>query len=491
MDRDRARYRLPAWPAVMTARLLWSYLTLAVFVLVILEIPLGVAFARNEQAILTVAVERDATVLAGVAEDALERGVQTDLDGVVEQYQERTGARGVIVDAEGISVADSDPPEPGRRDFSTRTEFATSLGGGVATGTRSSETLGHPLLYVAVPVASGGTVHGAIRLTYPTSEIDQRIARNWLLLAATAIVVLIAATLASVLIARSVSRPLRQLQRTAVALADGHLSARAEHGVGPPEVRAVAATFNAMAERIERLLASQRAFVADASHQLRTPLTALRLRLENLEPGVTGEAAQELDAAIAETDRLGRLVEGLLILARTDGVRTPPTRVDAAAALRDRYQTWHPVAEEREVKLQLDTRQTLMVLALPGVIEQILDNLISNALDVAPSRSLIMLATQVSGDSVDLHVIDQGPGMPEVQRQQAFDRFWRSQTADLGGFGLGLAIVERLVTASGGTVELREAPGGGLDAVVQLQPAPPGARAHEPATAPSSTVTAG
>jgi signal transduction histidine kinase len=455
----------------VTARLLASYLTLAVFVLLILEIPLGIAFARNQQALLTTGIERDATVLAGVAEDALERGVRTDLDAVVRRYDERTGGRVVIVDDRGISVADSDPPAPGRRDFSTRTEFATALSGRVATGARYSETLDQRLLYVAVPVASGGVVHGAVRITYPTTAVDRRVTRNWLLLAAVAAVVLAAATLASVLIARSVGRPLRRLQHTASALADGQLSARADVGAGPPEVRDVASTFNTMAARLEQLVASQRAFVADASHQLRTPLTALRLRLENLEPAVTDDAGSDLAAAIDETNRLGRLVEGLLTLARTEGAQAPTIAVDAAGAVRDRHDAWRPVTDDRALTLRLDLADVPLVAAAPGVIEQALDNLIANAIDVAPAGSAITLTAREVAGMVELHVTDQGPGMSETQRRRAFDRFWRAGATGHDGFGLGLPIVQRLITASGGTVDLRDAPGGGLDAVVRLHPA--------------------
>jgi signal transduction histidine kinase len=452
----------------VTARLLWSYVTLAVFVLLILEIPLGIAFARNQQAVLTSAVERDATVLAGVAEDALERDVPTDLDTVVRRYDQRTGGRVVIVDDQGVSVADSDPPAPGRRDFSTRTEFATALSGRVATGTRYSETLGQRLLFIAVPVASGGTVHGAVRITYPTTEVDRRVLRNWWLLAAVAAVVLAAATLASFLIARSVGRPLRRLQRTASALADGRLSARADVDAGPPEVRAVAATFNTMAARLEQLVKSQQAFVADASHQLRTPLTALRLRLENLEPAVDGEAAADLVAAIDETDRLGRLVEGLLTLARTEGAHADTVDVDAAEVVRSRHDTWRSVTDDRDITLRLDVTTLPPVAAAPGVVDQALDNLIANAVDVAPVGSVITLAGRHVGDVVELHVIDQGPGMTELERRRAFDRFWRAGAGDHGGFGLGLPIVQRLIAGSGGAVELRAGPDGGLDAVIQL-----------------------
>jgi signal transduction histidine kinase len=340
---------------------------------------------------------------------------------------------------------------PGRRDFSTRTEFAAALSGRVATGTRYSQTLDQRLLYVAVPVASGGIVHGAVRITYPTTVVDRRVVRNWVLLAAVAAVVLAAATLASVLIARSVGRPLRRLQRTASALADGQLSARADVDAGPPEVRAVASTFNTMATRLEQLLASQQAFVADASHQLRTPLTALRLRLENLEPTVTS---------------------------------------DAADAMRTRYDVWRPVADDRDLTLRLDLAAVPPVAAAPGVIDQALDNLIANAIAVAPAGSAITLAAHRAGGMVELHVIDQGPGMTETQRRRAFDRFWRAGTTDHDGFGLGLPIVQRLVTASGGTIDLRDAPGGGLDAVIRLPPARPDVRPHdEPAAATPSRKT--
>lgn len=470
----------------MNRRLLVSYLTLAVFVLLILEVPLGIAFARNQQAILTTGIERDATVLAGVAEDALERGVPTDLDAVVRRYERRTGGRVVIVDDQGVSVADSDPPAPGRRDFSTRTEFVTALSGRVATGTRYSETLDQRLLYVAVPVASGGVVHGAVRITYPTTEVDQRVTRNWLLLAAVAAVVLAAATLVSVLIARSVGRPLRHLRRAASALAEGDLSARADVTAGPPEVRAVAATFNTMAARLEQLVASQRAFVADASHQLRTPLTALRLRLDNLEADVSDDAAADLAAAIDETDRLGRLVDGLLQLLRAEGAQIEAVVIDAGEVLRTRYDAWRSVADDRDVTLRLEAGTVPPVSAAHGAIDQALDNLIANAIDAAPAGSAITLSAQHVDGAVELHVTDQGPGMTEAQRRRAFDRFWRAGDTTHGGFGLGLAIVQRLVTASGGTIRLGQGPDGGLDAVISLRSAAPHSQRRRPPTTGTS-----
>jgi signal transduction histidine kinase len=453
----------------MTRRLLLTYLTLTAFVLVVLEIPLGLSFARSQRAQLAAAVERDATVLASFAEDQLEAGTATGLAALARAYHERTGGRVVIVDRTGLSLADSDPPAPGTRDFSSRPEIAAALRGDVATGDRFSTTLDSGLLYVAVPVASGGQVHGALRVSYPTAAVDSRVRRNWLLLGLVGVVVLAAAALVGLTLARSVTRPLVGLERAAEKLERGRLTARAPTDSGPPELRRLAHRFNAMASRLEELLGSQQAFVADASHQLRTPLTALRLRLENLEGALDRpEDAEELEAALDELARLAMLVEGLLALARAEGTESSLQPVDVAGALRDRLAAWTPLAAEQHVRLDLETNDPVRAMAVPGALEQIVDNYLGNALRAAPAGSTIRLATARDGDWVGVHVIDAGPGMSADQARRAFDRFWRASPGD--GFGLGLSIVQRLATACGGEAELRPAGSGGVDAVLLLRP---------------------
>jgi signal transduction histidine kinase len=437
----------------MTRRLLLSYLSITAFVLLIIEVPLGVIFARAERDRLAAAVERDATVLATVVEDTLEAGATSGLDPVAAGYQDRTGGRVVIVDRSGITVADSDPPAPGRRDLSTRPEIATALRGEHATGSRSSATLGGAFLYVAVPVASQGRVYGAVRITYPTSTVDARVRRVGLALA------------------RSTTRPLRALGQATTAAAHGDLDARAPADRGPPEVRRLADAFNDMAARLGRLLNSQRAFVADASHQLRTPLTALRLRLENLEATMPPAATDDLRAAAAETGRLARLVDGLLTLARAEAAPGRREVVDLAAVVADRQVAWAPLAAEQDVALTVKPGPAAPVWAVPGAVEQVLDNLLANALRVAPVGSRVELAIRQVGGWVELHVIDQGPGMSAEQRERAFDRFWRGSVTDSEGTGLGLAIVRQLLEASGGAAELHPNPDSGLDAVARLRPA--------------------
>jgi signal transduction histidine kinase len=263
----------------VSRRLLLSYLTLAIVVLALLEIPLGVSYARNERRNLSANVERDAVSIASLSEDTLERRAPAPpaLTTLARRYQVDTGGRVVVVDTQGRAIVDSSTRGLGA-DFATRPEIASALAGMVATGVRHSNTLGTDLLYVAVPAASGGIVHGAVRITYPTSEVDARVRRYWLILAVIAAVVLAVSVALAVGFSRWIVRPLARVDAAAEEVAGGNLAVRVPR-TGPPELRRLAASFNDMVVKLEALLRSQEQFVADASHQLRTPLTALRRRV--------------------------------------------------------------------------------------------------------------------------------------------------------------------------------------------------------------------
>jgi signal transduction histidine kinase len=278
------------------------------------------------------------------------------------------------------------------------------------------------------------------------------------LLGAVAAVVLAAAAAVGVVTARFVTRPLRALERSAAVFGRGDLDERAPEDDGPAEVRSLAHVFNETATKLATLVRSQEEFVADASHELRTPLTALRLRLE------TGD----LDGALREVTRLSDLVESLLALARADVA--PAESVDVASAVRERAETWRPLADDRGVVLRTDVDGALRARASRARLTQAVDNLVANALDAAPGGSTITLRTDERGGAVEVHVIDEGPGLSPEERRRAFDRFWRARPGG-GGSGLGLAIVRKLVEVDAGDVELLDASGGGVDAVIRLRPA--------------------
>jgi signal transduction histidine kinase len=455
----------------VTRRLLLGYLGVTLFVLLSLEVPLGVQNQRTERRDLQAKVAHDATVLAADAEDAVQAPTAKQLNAlasVAYAYQSHTGGRVVIVNAKGYALIDTSARVSGVEDFASRPEITTALDGRYASGVRTSETLHQRLLYVAVPISSGSRVHGAVRITYPLSTVDSRILRYWLILAAIAAVVLLGAALVGIRLARFVTRPLAGLERAAAAVGEGRLDVRAPEREGPPEVRSLAAVFNETVVKVGQLLRSQQEFVEDASHELRTPLTALRLRLESLERAVPEGERRDLDAALLEVERLGQLVEGLLALARADAGAVPPTSLDAAAVVRERLAAWRALAGERGVELAAELDGAAPVRAGADRLAQVLDNLVANALELSPAGSTVTVSARGGREWVELRVRDQGPGMSAEQRARAFDRFWRAGSGG-GGSGLGLAIVRKLVEADEGEVELAEAPGGGLDAIVRLR----------------------
>lgn len=458
----------------MTRRLLFSYLSLTLFVLLLLEIPLAVSYARNERNDLASKVERDAMALGAISEDTLEHDTSTDrgrLATIASTYADGTGGRVLVVDADGNALVDTNPPFPGERSFASRPEIQQALAGQVATGTRHSDTLGVNLLYVTVPVASGGAIDGAVRITYPTTAIDSRVHRYWLMLGAIAAVVLAAAVLVALRFARATVRPLAELERAAEAAGEGDLAARAPLD-GPPEIRSVARRFNEMVGRLEDLVTSQEEFVADASHELRSPLAALRLEFDNLEREAPPESRASFEAVSGELERLSAVVDALLALARADEKTSVPVRIDIEAVIDGRTALWSALCQEHGVALVSNVESGLTASATPGRLETILDNLLANALQASPAGATIAISAGRVGESAEIRVSDEGSGMTPAELDRAFDRFWR-RSGDSEGSGLGLAIVRRLVRLDGGVAELRARPDTpGLEALVRLPVGP-------------------
>lgn len=469
----------------MRWRLVAVFVGIVVAVLAAHDLPLAVHLRQVERDRLVTALERDAFTIAGRAEEALEDGIalaNSTLQEMVDRYRAADGARVIITDGDGIAMVISDEEARAGADYSTRPEIAMALTGSPTSGQRSSETVGTDLVYVAVPVLSGPRVVGTVRLTYPAAEIEDRLAGRVRGIAIVAIMSVATALAAAVLLASTVTRPVRRLRAATERLASGDLTVRAPVD-GPPELRSLARSFNSMSDRLSSLVEDQRAFAGDASHQLRTPLTALRLRLERAAELVETDpegARVRLDAAGAEAERLQHLVDGLLALARSEGTDQPREVVDLAVVARDRAEVWRPLAEEQGIEVAVDAPASLPAWAVPGAVEQIIDNYVDNALGVSPAGSTVtVVARPVAPGSVgerpgaELHVLDRGPGMTAEQRERAFDRFWRGGTTT-GGSGLGLAIVAQLARASGGTAALHARDGGGTDAMASLDGATPG-----------------
>jgi signal transduction histidine kinase len=358
------------------------------------------------------------------------------------------------------------------------------------------------MVIAAMPVYQRGVYGppvGTVILARSTKPLDNEILALWAILGSVAAVGLIAAALVAFGLARWVSRPLKGLDAAARTLADGDLASRAKVESGPPELRRLGTTFNTMAGRLEALVHGNRAVIADVSHQLRTPLAALRLRLDLLAADTSHsdpETAQELAGALDELARLSRLVDGLLTVARAENVVPVPTAVDVAEVAQERVVAWHPVADDRSIVLIATSAGAGSGLGSAlgvgrsaggpvaawigeGHLEQILDNLIANALDALSPGHMVRLTTSATAAGVRITVADTGPGMSAEDRERAFLRF---TTSSPNGTGLGLAIVHRLATSNGGTAQLDETPGGGLTVTLDF----PGASVPS-GSAPSDT----
>jgi len=347
-----------------------------------------------------------------------------------------------------------------------------------------TQTVGSQVI-AAMPVFIGQRWIGTVILARSTKPLDHEILELWVILGSIAAAAMLAAAVLAFGLARWVSRPLKGLDAAARRLADGDLAIRAKVQSGPPELRRLGTTFNTMAGRLEALVHGNRAVIADVSHQLRTPLAALRLRLDLLAADAAHtdpDTGRELAEALDELARLSRLVDGLLAVARAENAVPVPTTVDVAQVARERVSAWHPVADDRSIVLVISpTPPVLAAWIGEGHLEQILDNLIANALDALSPGHLVRLTVAATPTGARITVADNGPGMSAEDRERAFLRWFT--TSSPNGTGLGLAIVHRLVTSNGGTARLDQTPGGGLTVTLDFPgvPAPNGGTGGAPA----------
>ena len=453
----------------MRARLTAAFMSIILVMLIVQDVPLIGYLSRVEHNQITTSLERDAWRLAELTDTKMLNADYESIALEIQKYVKNTGSRVVYINNVGVVVVASDGADIGA-DYTNRPEIIAALKGDATSGERDSVALSDSLVYVAVPIESNGALTGAIRITFPGSRIDEEVTDRTRSILLVALLTLLVTLIVTWLIANTITFRLRRLHQATTDLAAGDLSVRVgeiRSAGGSPEIRQLEAAFDSMVERLSSVLESQRSFASDASHQLRTPLTALRLKLENAretigDADVTDEA---LDAASNEVVRLQMLIDGLLALARLEGSTPQLSPVNVTQMITDRIEMWQPLADEREIRLVVEIEVDLWAMATDSSIDQIVDAYLDNALDFAPDGSAIVIRAQSIDHEIHIHVIDSGPGLTSEQISRAFDRFWRGR-ADGSGTGLGLAIVARLADVIGGRVKLSQvfADGHGVDA---------------------------
>jgi signal transduction histidine kinase len=392
---------------------------------------------------------------------------------------EQTGARVIVVDDQGIVLADSGLVVDGVKttaigqnyDEPGRPEIVNALERGQSTSfIRPSADLGMDIMATAVPILSedGSQIVGAVRITQDVQQVTDSVRRTTLGLLAIGIAALVAGLLLAFGLAGSLSRPLTRLAAAAKRLGSGDLSARAEDVGGAKEIEELGHSFDDMADRLERTVRAQREFVANASHQLRTPLTGMKLRLESaIAESGDQDVRHQLEAADREVDRLSEIVNRLLDMSR-EIEEGEPTHVDLDDAVARAIARWNERADRLETTLSArgegGTAQ-----GNPSDLDQVLDNLLDNAIAYAPGEITVESGRQ--NGNVFVAVQDHGPGIPQDELARVTERFYRGKGTPTGGSGLGLAIARDLVEKWGGTLAVTSTAGEGTRVEVRLRSA--------------------
>ncbi|MGH3736542.1 MAG: ATP-binding protein [Micromonosporaceae bacterium] len=462
----------------MRQRLAAIYVLLLVMVLTGLEAPLAITLATRDSQEMALSRLSDAVRYATIAEPVLRGGKKHAITDELNAYHYTYGIAAAVVDREGQQRATT-PGLPSLTDPAVSTAIQQALGGRhVGAGEVIWPWRSGPLV-VAVPVGTGGEVLGAVVTFSPTGGLRDGIRNGWLMLAALGLIAVAVSVVAAEALARWTLKPVAELDHAAHLITEGDLDARVPAHGGPPELRRLATAFNEMADTVGDALERQRVFVSQASHQMRNPLTALQLRVEGLgEEITTPEGREEHQIAMRETERLSRILDSLLALARAERGRYQVEEVDAARVAMARVTAWHPLADQRRIALRYAASDVgVRVAVLSTALDQALDALIDNALKFSGPGARIDVSVHQERERVVVHVRDTGPGMTAEQRSRATDRFWRAPDAqNVDGSGLGLPIVAVLIEASGGRFDLLPAMPHGLDARIRLpaRSRPPG-----------------
>jgi signal transduction histidine kinase len=257
-------------------------------------------------------------------------------------------------------------------------------------------------------------------------------------------------------------------------VADGKFNTRIS-SQGPQDLRRLSESFNEMASSLERNDRERREMLADIAHELRTPLSVIRGRLEGIIDGIYTADGGQVSLALEQTYLLERLVDDLrlLTLAETRQLNFEKKSVDLAQLAHHTIDMFAAEAQEKNISLALETGGGNHKVELdPQRMEQVIGNLIGNSLRYIPGGSKIWLTLEETQGSVRLSVNDNGPGVAEDELPFLFDRFWRkdkSRARNTGGTGLGLAIAKQLVEAQGGMIEAVNLPDGGLQVVLTIK----------------------
>ncbi|MGW2743742.1 ATP-binding protein [Streptomyces sp. NPDC001450] len=467
----------------MRTRLLPLLIVLMAAVLLALGVPLAVSVAAAQQQKVVVDRIDDTARFAALAQfvtdapsgsrrtapDERQETLRRELDSYYGVYGIRVGVfygnGSVMANAPGDWVV----PQTGE----VREAFGEALLSRRSHDPRQVWPWQRSRLIVASPVIRDGDVVAVVVTDSPTGQMRWRTLRGWLFIGAGEIAAMLLAVGAALRLTGWVLRPVRILDATTHDIATGRLKSRVAVAGGPPELRRLARSFNEMADNVEDVLEQQRAFVADASHQLRNPLSALLLRIELLALELP-QGNEEIASVRTEGKRLAQVLDDLLDLALAEHAEADLALTDVGALAEERVAAWAPAAAAKGVRLVGDCPPTT-AWADPITLSSALDAVIDNAVKFTPEGGTVEVAVASNGDTSTVVVTDTGPGLTDEELARVGDRFWRSgRHQNVKGSGLGLSITHALLAAGGGSLTYAHHEPKGLQVTVAVPRNPDG-----------------
>jgi signal transduction histidine kinase len=442
-------------------RLLPLLIVLMAAVLLALGVPLAVSLAGAQQQKVVVDRIDDTARFAALAQfvtdsptgtaSAFENERLATLSSELDSYYKVYGIRAGVFYRSRIAMAHAPAGWSLPRQGEVRDAFDEALLSRRSHDPRQVWPWQRGNLVVASPVIRDGDVVAVVVTDSPTGQLRSRTLHGWLVIGAGEFAAMLLAVGAALRLTGWVLKPVRVLDATTHDIATGRLKSRVAAAGGPPELRRLARSFNEMADNVEDVLEQQRAFVADASHQLRNPLAALLLRIELLSFELP-EGNQEIASVQSEGKRLAQVLDDLLDLALAEHTEADLKITDIGELAAERVAAWSPTAEAKGVHLVGDCPPTT-AWADPVALSSALDGVIDNAVKFTPEGRTVEVTVASNGDTSTVVVTDEGPGLTDEELARIGDRFWRSSRhQNIKGSGLGLSISRALLAAGGGSI---------------------------------------
>ena len=426
---------------------------------------------------------QDAAQTAATEQEQAET-ISKRLQQVALTYADDAETRVTFLSASGKPLADSVYPIEEIANQLEEVEIQAALNASEQHDVRIDPLTGQTHVFAAAPVRQAGHILGFVQISKSLDEVTEQGRDLLYTMGFSSLVALLLTTILSFWISRYLVRPIQQLEHTAIAIADGDLDQRTTVERSD-EVGSLAHAFNYMVDRLERLLKQQRLFVASASHELRTPVTNIKLRSEMIldfgenDPEFVKRYLSEIDS---EADRLGRLAHALLDLSRLesapkDSVQADPIDIRPKLIAIDEMIRLRSSQSDITFSTDISPEPIHLAISLED-IEAILVNLLDNAIKYTPAGGQIQLMTDINGKTCQIHVQDTGMGIPADDLPYIFDRFYRVDKArsrreglesEVGsGTGLGLAITKALVEQNKGKVWAESTLGEGSTFIVEF-----------------------